>query len=118
MNLADFLLARIAEDEQIARQILGPYFGDQWMTFAWASDPEPVDLNQARLLAECDAKRRILELHARTDFGLRRFGCVICNELEAAEGAWGGGDAGPCDTIRALALPYADHRDYRDEWRP
>jgi hypothetical protein len=24
----------------------------------------------------------------------------------------------PCDTLKLLALPYADHPDYRDEWRP
>jgi hypothetical protein len=33
----------------------------------------------------------------------------ICNECE---------DIMPCWTARLLALPYASHPDYREEWRP
>jgi hypothetical protein len=24
----------------------------------------------------------------------------------------------PCETVRVLALPYSDHPDYHEEWRP
>jgi Family of unknown function (DUF6221) len=49
----------------------------------------------ARILAEVDAKRRIIEHHRPDD---------ICDEA--------------CTTLRLLALPYADDPDYRDEWKP
>ena len=42
----------------------------------------------ARVVAECESKRRILERHEQDE-----------------------------EILRVLALPYADHRDYRDEWR-
>jgi uncharacterized protein DUF6221 len=53
----------------------------------------------ARVLAECDAKRRIIELQ-RSD--LRD----DPQDWEADE------------VLRLLALPYAGHPDYRAEWRP
>ena len=54
-----------------------------------------------RILLECEAKRRIVEgptLGAKpnTDYW--------------AQVAW--------DVLTLLALPYADHEDYREEWRP
>lgn len=51
----------------------------------------------ARVLAECEAKRRIVARHDRDDS--TSFGQ-------------------PCQTLRLLALPYADHSDYRPEWHP
>jgi hypothetical protein len=64
--------------------------------------------NPARVLAEVDAKRRIVDLMVRT--------------LEWAEGDsevdhYGGLSAAE-DTLDLLALPYAGHSDYRPEWRP
>lgn len=63
----------------------------------------------ARVLADVDAKRRIIELHREEtlpyDVSTRR--CYECNN-----------EAIPCPTLRVLALPYADHPDYRKEWRP
>ena len=54
-----------------------------------------------RVLADCDAKRRIVALGV----------CTAC-DVEAQS----------CDhrdqALRLLALPYASHRDYRHEWRP
>ena len=57
----------------------------------------------ARVLAEVDAKRRTLNLHPLRSDGR------ICNEDE---------DIYPCETVRLLALPYADRPGYRQEWRP
>lgn len=64
-----------------------------------------------RVLADCDAKRRIVEWHREetlpdgvpTRTGL----CDICMNW-----SW------PCDTLRLLALPYADRPGYMQEWRP
>lgn len=80
-----------------------------------------------RVLAEVESKRRILDLHRLSterivqsafdpDTGDRRpvewnVECAICG--------WAGDDpASGCDTLRLLALPYADRDGYRQEWRP
>ena len=80
----EFLLARIAEDEATARLASGP----------WAAVAD-------RVLAECEAKRRILDL------------------LFVVENAELHGDAGTTlnSVLRSLALPYSNHSDYRQEWK-
>jgi hypothetical protein len=89
MTLTEFLLARIAEDERAANA--------DWSNLGY--DP-------ARVLAECEAKRRILDLHRSGEV------CDPCS-------GWLGTDpAADCPTLRLLALPYADHPDYRAaEWK-
>ena len=63
----------------------------------------------ARVLAECDAKRRIVE----------RLGSYLSSEHDPEpEGAWKLLDDHAWATLYDLALPYADHPDYRDVWRP
>ncbi|WP_225794772.1 DUF6221 family protein [Streptomyces aculeolatus] len=57
-------------------------------------------------LADIDAKRRIADLHQADDEKAEAPICTTCLY------------APPCETLRALALPYADHPDYREEWRP
>jgi hypothetical protein len=72
----------------------------------------------ARVLAEVDAKRRILELHAPVnDYDPNGPVCSTCGEAgnpgdETAVVRW------PCSTVRLVALPYADRPGYREEWRP
>ena len=124
MTLTEFLLARIAEDEAVARAATpGP-----WRVCAEGSEgsriaPEggtkrersrflgimngrvqPEDgrnaahiarHDPARVLAECAAKRRIVE-------GMQPFGPI--DDINAEE------------IFALLALPYADHPDYRQEW--
>lgn len=125
MDLADFLLARIAEDEERVRGGLpyavkptddeedeDPTAYDRWdegRSSAWHTEDcgyrqgefsEPCSCTvPARLLAECEAKRRIVAVH------------------QASVRAVGEGLSAPTRKIlRALALPYRDHRDYRQEW--
>ncbi|WP_327160569.1 DUF6221 family protein [Streptomyces zaomyceticus] len=65
----------------------------------------------ARALAEVDAKRQIIELHGPAEYEYSDVDvCSTCDR--------GGPLPYPCPTLRLLALPYADHPDYRDEWRP
>lgn len=81
MTLTDFLLARIAEDEDAID--LAVEENRYW----------PYRLpSSAR--AECEAKRRIVG------------SCVEESPMEGAH------------ILRLLALPYADHPDYREEWKP
>lgn len=85
MTLTDFLLARIAEDQETALDKHDIAYDD--MRFGDCACGYP-----ARVRAEREAKRRVLEV-------ARLFGC------EKA-------------VARYLALPYADHPDYREAWRP
>lgn len=59
----------------------------------------------ARVLAEVDAKRRVLDEHER----------VKDAEFPNFDGGYA---AALGDVLRLLALPYASHPDYRPEWRP
>lgn len=171
-DLAQFIRARLAEDEQIARAASGGTVvggrgawspspaGDEWeasrspegdeellvalrpglprppdaLTGLWGAvfsarddDTEPdawspmprfehaARHDPARVLAELDAKRRILDLHQmdwreRPERGIGEADdpyCVACF-----------GEGYPCATLRLFALPYADHPDYQPEWAP
>jgi hypothetical protein len=71
-------------------------------------------------LAECDAKRRIVELHQpnqlRPDVGPDvQWGCKICDAGFASCGCVGWGEW-PCGTVKLLALSYVDRPGYREEW--
>ena len=140
-TLTDFLLARIAEDEAAAREaqewtyqqeaewwaegewwlegvcmstigsghtgshIVGYSYSDQTAEHIARHDP-------ARVLAECEAKRRIAEEHVNEGALDGLSYCGTCEDRRKHDAAnW------PCVTIRALAAVYADHPDYREEWR-
>lgn len=108
-DLAEFLLARIDEDSALASaadqdaQTLGP------ITDGLGADPEDHRVahmylwSPVRVLAECEAKRRIVEEYL--------------SQLNSHRTGW---DARtPRDhSLRALALPYADHPEYLAAWRP
>lgn len=112
--LTEFLLARITEDEA---PVAGEWHGgDGDPDFMWGPN---------RIKAECEAKRRIAQEHAELYWfsggnrGQTATGkCRICADNEAADYDGAPLVGWPCPTLRALALPYVDHPDYRQEWRP
>ena len=77
-----------------------------------------------RVLAECEAKRRIVDAledeRQRKDIYNRDFDLGLLTtdgdfrSRLSANARWAGLDA----AVRALALPYADHPDYRSKWEP
>lgn len=106
-TLTEFLLARIEEDEIAARSARAIY--DR-------SEPMPsrllgAYLNPARVLAECAAKRRIVELRESMASQVQKFeghrpsADLLRSQVIAYDTA-----------LRALASVYADHEDYRQEW--
>ena len=156
MTLTEFLLARIAEDEAVARAAI-ERDGDHWATEslghdgsringtvdkgnprAYSGSPELWDdegalgmrdetaahiarWDPARVLAECEAKRRIVELHEDGgNYSIGGYGgpvvtyiaCSMCGTAGEYDEPW------PCGTLRLLALPYVNHPDYQEEWRP
>ncbi len=96
MTLVEFLLARIGEDEKDARD---------WLPYARV---RRLERWPERILAECEAKRRIVVLH-NTALDAHT---VIGSDFEQGQ-VWMA-DA----SLRLLALPYADHPDYDPAWRP
>jgi hypothetical protein len=150
-TISDFLLARIAEDEAEARaaqpggwyaqgggQVMlpAPWSRRPWTENAVVVSPATTIGPQgqsdadhiarwdpARVLAECEAKRRLVELHAiqverdrqspfdpatgaeRSEWAVDLY-CDVCGWVSVA-----------CDTLHALASVYADHPDYQQEWR-
>ncbi len=108
-DLATWLLGCIIEDEAVVKsesRWLDP--GSELLTqFGDFGDSERfmVEIGASRVLAECEAKRRIVEAH---DLNEERLD-IECGEVEHN---W------PCLTLKLLALPYADRPGYREEWRP
>lgn len=153
-TLAEFLLERIAAREAAAEVVADNWadptwrsgwyeYGEDWTVsvegsgcvaeklmeedalFIAANDP-------AYVLADCAAKRRIVELHRPYRYA-NDFQAAVFDSLEDAQAADADRDwdddcsscgrwdeypvASPCPTLRALALPYVDHPDFREEWR-
>lgn len=90
-GIYEFLLARIADKEALARRV------DEDIPSLTVLGGRTVD-PEARMLAECEAVRRIVERHAEGD---------DC-------GYW---DVANCPDMRDLASVDADHPDFREEWR-
>jgi hypothetical protein len=103
MTLTEFLLARIAETERRCGDV-------HHVNCVNARVPERDCTcgNSARVLAECDAKRRIVE--------------EFLAPAEGVSAEWEGGvEAGLRYVIEHLAAVHADHPDhpdYREEWKP
>lgn len=140
MDLTDFLLARIAEDEKTARAAEGHRTFDG--TGIVVGRRESVTLpstvaahiarhDPARVLADCAAKRAIVELHRpeervtgyRGNEHIREWQCPSCGGAGPDEDAGGNlfldiwHDRAPCDTLLALAQPFAGHPDFDPAWR-
>lgn len=98
MDISEFLLARIAEDEAAAREALGRH---RWVqgrypgtTYEHIARHDP-----ARVLAECKAHRAIVTRYGVPDPHRPAERCT------------------DCDTLYDLAAVFADHPDYQDVWR-
>lgn len=124
MTLVEFLLARITEDEAVATESF--YDGQRWYSEEEAvsdfgryeaDDDRVIDADRksdarhiarwepARVLAECAAKRAIIEIH-RFDEG----GSDPC---DAHDPDFRSVD---CDTLLLLAAPYASHEHFEPVW--
>jgi hypothetical protein len=125
MTLTDFLLARIAEDQAMVHEADAekPPFPLTWPTSGMPRDTEVlyaleragfgddfigmvlVAADSARVLAECEAKRRIVENYQNS-------------QQSDYPDYHGGYLSGLEDAMYSLVLPYADHADYQEDWRP
>ncbi|WP_282686313.1 MULTISPECIES: DUF6221 family protein [unclassified Streptomyces] len=135
MDLMQFLRDRLDEDEQAARRagdsfrqigetgVIVATEGDRAEECAsanWAGIAEHIVRHDpARVLRDVEAKQRVLALHSTPHTVVDGF-CVEdggpCTHRGEAECTLCG-ETG-CTTLRLLVLPYANHPNYRDDWRP
>lgn len=127
-TITEFLLARVAEDE--AAFVTAVDFEVDSLRSDGLPDTNAEEIREfwlrpnsglwwKRVMAECEAKRRIIKWAAENAWNI--------------DGEWGDGHtaqeiaAGCCTDygndalmkpLKALALPYADHPDYDETWRP
>ncbi len=113
MKITDFLMERYAEECADAEALLGVY--DELIATIqtsritmYALAPHFARWDPARVMAECEAKRRIVALEQEW-----------LTEMETILGKLPGMRATSLTlTLALLALPYATHPDYQEEWRP
>jgi Family of unknown function (DUF6221) len=106
-TMADFLLARIAEDQEMWE--LAQQAGMTFVVKGGTSLP-PEDFI-AQYIDECKAKRRIVEI---AESALRVWERNMATTRELSMYYARMNDA--AHTLQALALPYAGHPDYQEEW--
>lgn len=139
LTIAEFILQRIAEDEAVARAYAD---GSNWGN-PYAGDGDGSDVaysnrfDSTRVLAECEAKRRIINFHqswpvlVQTPAEFDRDDAAADVDTLAfrmsSRLAWltdqeyrnRFGDEPPTGPmLAALAAVYSDHEDYHEAWRP
>ncbi|QBI56755.1 DUF6221 family protein [Streptomonospora litoralis] len=129
MTITEFLNARLHEEQQWAihlernarnylraenlREVRGRA---RQTTVAW----DPYAEFAQRVYRSVTGQLRILEEHPQTrgwdGDGVDNPICETCARDDRDGGQ--DGDPYPCTTLRLLALPYADHPHYQQEWAP
>lgn len=125
-DLTAFLVARLADDEAYARNAFGdhndagPDWHEQWSGALNIGDAEDLvntnDSQVSRFMERFDPARILREVEAKR--------LVIAEYESVVESADLSNDADRAlvsslrGAVKALALPYSDHEDYREEWRP
>jgi hypothetical protein len=113
-DLTTWLLERIAEDLHDADQ-----FHERGCSIE-QSFGECDCGHPARVLAQCEAMRAVVEMHAPVEvYREQPLVCTVCVQTDDSgdfivsrpEDAW------PCPTLRALASIWADHPEFRQEWK-
>lgn len=109
-EIVEFLLARIEEDGE---RHVHDYDCDRLNVYGYGARMGDCDCSATKQLqAECEAKRRIVELHGRA------FVCATYAHHGEVDSCSYCIDAEDCPTLRLLASIHADHSDFREEWKP
>lgn len=125
-TITEFLRSRLAEDERVAQEasshlrawevrgldvyvVDGPPSLNPIARHAFGHVAEHIARwDPARVLAEVEAKRRILDLH-----GLDHECSTYDHHGEIDTCSWA---IGYCSTLQVLAVPYSGHPDYNPAW--
>lgn len=129
-DLVEFLRARLDEDERRARTA-EEQWDDEDARYEWNDLPEASFAHARhhspdRVLAEVEAKRTRIETYelaiARQRAEQDDYAAWCNNEPHGGSDALNGPDPklipGLEYALRCDALPYAEHPDYREEWKP
>lgn len=111
-DLVEFLRARLDEDERAAKDAPQSAWSDEYGEFRSRGGElfgHVLRHDPARVLREVHAKRKLLGSHYNYDGLCPR--CFDFSNKPVQREAW------PCEVVRLLALPYADHPDYHEEWK-
>jgi hypothetical protein len=106
-----WLLEQVAKDEQMAQAVSGDAWDpedDEWQDLDDRAFRHIVHWGPGRVLAECEAKRRIIGLHADAQW-YDRPGCHECGVRDK-----------PCRLLTVYGAMYANlgRPGYREDWRP
>ena len=118
--LETFLLERIGEDEQIAQEAIDAHeSGYHWGRVDTVDGRHLMRWNPWRVISSCMAKRLIITAHSDAGPGVQPghkdeivHACRACGCVDQVATEW------PCYTLKVMALSWADHPDYRPDWRP
>ena len=101
LTITDFLLARLAKDEERAQRViwLNTYYGQGGLSKEWSYIYSSYGIDGQRDLAECKAKRAIVE----------ECEWSMLNDKDSSTAEW---------IAAHLATVYASHPDYDPEWAP
>ena len=103
-DLVTWLRAQLDEDERIANRVEPNQAPNQLRAMVTRDGSPPfLVVESDRVLAEVDAKRRLLDWLERRD------------DWAADNNIWTWDST---EALSLLALPYADRAGYREEWRP
>ncbi|MGZ4519093.1 MAG: DUF6221 family protein [Mycobacteriaceae bacterium] len=141
LTVSEFVLARIAEDEAFAlsAQAAASIYDEGTVRWHWlrtdgtSSAWEPTLTDPARVLAQCAAMRKIVELHASWPILAQTQPDLTEDTSDPSsvtfrltqQIAWAteqeyrdrfGEEPPTAPMIRALASIWSDHPDFREEW--
>jgi hypothetical protein len=127
ISLVEFMRARLDEREQVAADWPNEHLPPppDGVPFWLDANGHPICEPRTFVLADVEAKRRILGEHAEYETSdqwdgplIGRGQCRRCAEWEEVDYDGPPHVDWPCTTLRLLALPHANHPDYRQEWKP
>ena len=107
ITLTQFLTARYDEIEDLASTA---EHGDWYLDYADDGVCDHFEQQSPTyVLADIAAKCGILAVHPVDNLGY----CMNCWSDRTPQSS-----AAPCPTLRHMSMPFVDHPDYRQEWRP
>ena len=119
MSVADFILARLAEDEATARETHSDALAFEstppYAKLGFAAGRLAARHDPARVLRQVEAMRRVVGPHGPDDY----YGCALCATGDSCGCCPPSPDdyANGCPTLRTLAGIWSDHADYDPAWR-
>jgi hypothetical protein len=138
MTLTEFILARIAEDEKVARGVAEPLYPSEDLSERFGSfesdhtDGDSAHIQRwepARVLAECEAKRAIVKAASGWRHEVvedcwytcaaatgERDGGECCDDARRGQHCDCGRDYKVLQVLGLIASIYADHPDFDPAW--